>query len=90
MQILGLYDRGYIINFVEGDQALYRTPILYYPSVNDVFHSVTEDDTLYRIAFKYYRSSYLWYLIADANPEVEDIFELEVGTTLVIPDITVM
>ena len=89
MDILeGIYDRGYLIEFYEGDTAFYRTPINYMGSVADKFHVVSEGETLHSIALKYYNSQYPWFIIADVNSSIiQDIFELVVGTTLLIPDL---
>jgi len=87
----GLYDRGYLIEFEEGDISLQRT-FLYYPkSVYDKYHVVTEGDTLLTIAQKYYNNQASWFVIADVNSElIDDIFELVVGTSLVIPDLNIL
>ena len=91
MDIEGLYDRGYLVEFYEGDVAFYRTPIKYNGSVNDKYHVVSDGETLHSIALKYYGSQYPWFILADANVSViEDIFELVVGTTLLIPDLKVI
>ena len=91
MQKEGLYDRGYIIEFKEGDKAFYRTPIYYAGSVSDKYHVVMVDDTLLSIAQKYYGSQYPWFIIADANAaNITDIFSLTVGLTLLIPDLNII
>lgn len=91
MEIVSLYDRGYVINYKEGDQSFHRTPLLYFPSVYDKWHTIREDETLYDISRNYLGSSRLWYLIADANPEVIiDIFDLTVGDVIVIPNISII
>jgi nucleoid-associated protein YgaU len=88
MQIESLYNRCYLIEFSEGDKALYRTPINYKGSSSDRYHIVTEGQTLHSIAQKYYDSQFPWFIIADANASIiTDIFDLVVGTSLVIPDL---
>lgn len=88
MQFEGIYDRGYIIEFKEGDKAFYRTPLYYRGSVGDRYHVVAAGESLLNIAQKYYNSQNPWYLIADANSSIiEDIFSLTVGITLLIPDL---
>lgn len=91
MDIEGLYDRGYLVEFYEGDTAYYRTPISYMGSVTDKYHVVTDQETLHSIALKYYGSQYPWFILADVNASlIEDIFELVVGTTLLIPDLKII
>ena len=81
-----LYDRGYQVNYSEGDRSLNRDFVLYKISVSDRFHVILEGDTLYSIARTYYGFSSLWFLIADANDDVDDIFQLTVGSSIVIPN----
>lgn len=90
METLSLYDKGYIINYLEGDQSLQRTPLIYYISVYDEHYTISEGDTLYTIAFKKYGNSALWYLIPEANASIEDIFDLTVGDTIVIPNLAIL
>jgi nucleoid-associated protein YgaU len=87
----GLYDRGYLIEFSEGDKAFHRTFINYRSSTGDKYHVVAENETLHSIAQKYYGSQYPWFLIADANSSIiSDIFELVVGDTLIIPNLNLI
>jgi len=90
MRIEGLYDRGYFVTFSNGDEALYRTPMNYIFGIGDTFHVIQEDDDLLKIAQKYFGNQYLWYLIADANNNIEDIFDLTINETLIIPNISVI
>jgi len=90
MRIEGLYDRGYFVTFDNGDEALYRTQVDYISGVGDLFHNISEDDDLLKIAQRYYKNQYLWYLIADANEDIEDIFDLTINETIVIPNISVI
>jgi len=90
MENEGLYNRCYLIEFKEGDNALYRTPLFYQGSINDKYHVVGVDDTLHSIAQKYYDSQFSWFIIADANASlIDDIFSLTVGISLVIPNLGV-
>ena len=82
-----LYDRGYLVTFNEGDEALYRTPSAYIQGIGDTFHLIKAGEDLLKIAQKYFEDQYLWYLIADAN-DIEDIFDLTVNDTIVIPNIS--
>ena len=87
---LGLYDNGFIIYHTEGDQATYRDSLIFKGSVDDTFYTIREGESLLSIARKFYRSSYSWFIIADANPVViADIFDLPVGEVILIPKILV-
>lgn len=86
-----LYDVGYLVNYKEGDIALYRTPLFYIRAVNDKFYITREGDTLLSIAQDHYNDQFYWYLLADINSDViEDIFNIPINTTLVIPDIDLL
>jgi nucleoid-associated protein YgaU len=85
--IPSLYEKGYIVSYQEGDVSLQRTPINFLGSVDEKYHVVSEGDTLLSIAQSRYDDQFLWYIIADANPiQVPDIFDLVVGTILLIPN----
>jgi len=86
----GLYDRGYLVEHGRGEILLYRNPISYQQSVSDVYHPVRDDDTLLSIAREYYGSSSLWFMIADVNDDIEDIFDLTVGDTILIPSVSLI
>ena len=83
-----LYDQGYLVNYYEGDQAIYRDFLTYRNAVDDIFHVIRDNETLHDIAREYYGSSYYWYIIADVNDVIDDIFSLPVNETIVIPSIT--
>lgn len=86
----GLYDRGYLVDYGDGEMVLHRTSIYYQQSVYDVYHTITYEDTLYSIARKYYGSSSLWFMIADVNNDIEDIFNLPFGDTILIPSVSLI
>ena len=86
----GLYDRGYLVDYGDGEIIVHRTPILYQQSVYDMYHVITYEDTLYSIARKYYGSSSLWFMIADVNNDIEDIFDLPFGDTILIPSVSLI
>lgn len=90
MRVEGLYDRGYLVNYTEGDQALYRNMLYYIPGVSDDFHTISEDETLLSISQKYYGTQLYWYIIADANDDIVDNFDITVGTTIIIPSISTL
>ena len=84
---VGLYDNGYTIYYKEGDRSLQRDFLSFTGSVYNLYHTIVEGETLYSIALKYYKSSYSWFIIADANPElITDIFDLPVGEIILIPN----
>jgi len=85
----GLYDRGYLVYYKEGDISLQRTSLTYYRSVDDKHHVIREGETLLSIAQIYYDSQYPWYFIADVNI-IDDIFSLEIGNVLLIPDLNLI
>ena len=86
-----LYDKGYIVNYNEGDSSLHRTPLGYLVSVNDIFHTIRDGESLLSISRKYYNTQKLWYVIADVNMGlIEDIFQLPVGTDIVIPNLDIL
>jgi len=87
----GLYDRGYLVKYTEGDVSLYRTPLNYVSSSMDKYHVIRDNDTLLSISQEYYDVQYLWYIIADVNANIiDDIFNLPVNETIVIPDLELL
>jgi len=87
----GLYDRGYLVEFAEGDISFQRTPLFYQGTSSDKYHVVGEGETLHSISQKYYNTQSFWFAIADVNAAlIEDIFELVVGTSLLIPDLNTL
>lgn len=86
----GLYDRGNLVDFGSGEIALFRNPISYRQSVSDIYHTIAHEDTLLSIARKYYGYSSLWFMIADVNNNIEDIFDLPIGETILIPNISLI
>lgn len=72
--------------FKDGSKGLYRKPLEYLISNNDEVHTVREGETLLTIAFDKYGDDRLWYVLADINPHIEDIFELKEGLKILIPN----
>lgn len=81
-----IYNNGYIINYVEGDRSLERTKIKHIEDIDDTTHTVIGGETLPSIAYKYYGTSRLWYLIADVNTHIINPFLLIPGEELLIPN----
>lgn len=82
-----LYFDSYVVNFIEGDSALFRERFRIEKDINDSEYIVKQGDTLNTIAFGFYRDSKLWYVIADVN-DIQNPFELTIGMSLRIPPIT--
>ena len=80
------YSDSVIVNYLEGDQSLERSSIVYQEDLNDKLHIVKEDELITAIAFRYYGKPSLWYIIADANNIINPLI-LDVGQQLVIPNI---
>lgn len=81
-----LYSDGQIINYEEGDQSLERFPTFFPDTAGDINHIVKEDDNLVNLSHVYYKDSRLWWKIADKN-NLDDIFNLELGSQIIIPNI---
>jgi len=82
-----IYDDGFIVTYDEGDISAERIPIEIIQDLTDKLHPIVEDETLLTIAHQYYPGkSFLWYAIADVN-KIDDIFNLEVGQEIIIPNI---
>lgn len=81
------YSIGTIMVFEEGDFLLDREPAVFSKSARDRYFTVGVNDDLWTIAHQAYNNSKWWWIIYDANPEIDNPFELEVGKTLLIPDL---
>lgn len=80
------YARGTIIDFEDGTYELVREPLQIRKSPRDRYYTTIADQELGGIAFEAYGNSKYWWIIAEAN-NIDLPFELEAGTTLLIPDI---
>jgi len=77
----------YPIRDGSGNINLNREEILYSSSPGDIFHTIGKHDTLLSIAFRYYRTDQLWWLIAAVNDSIIDPFlDLEVGEIIIVPE----
>lgn len=85
-----IYDRGYLIDYGDGEVVIHRNNISYRQSVNDRYHTVRDGENLLQIAHQYYEASSMWFFIADVNNNIEDIFDLPVGDLILIPSIEVI
>jgi len=77
---------GSITNFDDGTQSLDRPRLKHVASEKDKYHTVKAWDDLQSVAFMYYGDSKFWFILSDVN-ELLDPFILDIGTTLIIPDI---
>lgn len=80
------YNNAYGLQYDDGDVSLERIPYEYIPSDNDLYHTVIDGETIQSIAYKYYRDSGLWYIIADVNSIYNPISEIVPGLQLLIPN----
>lgn len=84
------YITGRFVELHDGTVILKRRQLEYNTSsFNDRSHRVSYGDTLWRLAFKYYGNSKLWWIIADVN-NIINPFELTIGVDLLIPDYEVI
>lgn len=82
-----LYSDGIIINYEEGDKSLERYPRTPVFDLLDKLYTVKDNDTLTSLAYYFYGSGRLWWVIADNNLDVIDnIFDIPSGTQLIIPN----
>ena len=78
----------FILNYDEGDRSLHNNKLSKYTiSPHDEIYTIREGDTLDDIAKYKLGDSRLWFILAEVNINLVDIFRLEVGTTLIIPKI---
>lgn len=75
---------GYLIQYEEGDIALYRIRDVWTRDQGAIPHFVREGETLQSIAFRYYGDSGYWAQLADAN-SIDDPLDIPVGTQINIP-----
>lgn len=78
------YSSGILIEYLNGDLSLERDVKIYEEEEGDRYHIVVQEDTLSKLAYRYYRDSKLWHMINDAN-EIFNPFELTLGDTLRVP-----
>jgi len=77
---------GKITVFDDGTESLDRSRLKHVPSIKDKFHIVRDFDDLQLIASIFYNDSKWWWVIYDIN-NLDDMFILEVGKSLIIPDL---
>lgn len=72
------YDKGFTLNYGDGDYSLESYPLLIPSSPNDFQHTLKEGETLQNIAYRYYGDSGKWYIIAEYNNIINPFTELKV------------
>lgn len=80
------YANGTIFQFEEGDILLDRIPVVAEKSTGDRYYTIKQFDTLSILSGKFYGNSKYWWILMDVN-DIEWPFELEIGKTILIPDI---
>ena len=86
LEINNPFTIGSTITFEDGTESLDRPRLVHVEAIKDRFHTVTAFDDLQSISFKKYGDSKFWWVIRDVN-NLDDIFILEVGKSLIIPDL---
>lgn len=82
------FSNGYRYKNDEG--LIYRDAIKYNPGRYDKTHLVKGGDRIDVLAGQYYGDSKYWWVIYDTNEGIENPFELEVGTLLIIPNLDIV
>lgn len=81
------FDDATVITYEEGDVSLESNSLDISTTGNNIIHTVLEGQTLQNIAYKYYRDSGLWYVIAQVNGILNPFSdELYPGQQLNIPN----
>lgn len=80
------YATGSVFTFDEGDSVLDEGEFDYVKSTNDRYFTVVEGDTLWSIAFEAYGSSKWYHIIQKANG-IDEAYNINIGDSLLIPDI---
>ena len=80
------YSTGSVFTFDEGDSVLDEGDFDYVKSTRDRYFTVVQGDTLWSISFEAYGNSKWYHAIQKANG-IDEAYSLEIGTSLLIPDI---
>lgn len=83
------YSTGRVLRLEDNTVLLERPRLKYIPSNRDRYYTVIQGDTLDSIAYSAYGDSKLYFIIKDAN-DILFNYDLEVGDTLIIPDVDTM
>lgn len=80
------YFTGVVSVFDDGSVALDPGDFNYQKSDQDRYYTVIDEENLNAISFKAYGNAKLWHILAKVN-NIFNPFELESGSTLLIPDL---
>ena len=85
------YNGALVLSYIGGDQTINREKTIYNKkSPGDRVHTIMDGDRLDMLAYRYYRDSKKWWIIADANDVGDTLinpFILVTGSTLIIPNL---
>jgi nucleoid-associated protein YgaU len=56
-------------------------------SITFTVHTYSSGETLQGISTQYYQNPALWWAIAEYNPEIKDLLNIDAGTLLRIPNV---
>ena len=78
------------VDFVQTKAAGNANPIIFYnvPVFNNLSyyeHVYEAGERIDQISTQYYRTPKLWWLIAAANPAINDLYNIPAGTSLKVP-----
>lgn len=59
-----------------------------FSNAKGIYYTWKEKDTTDRLAYKYYGTHALWWIILDANPQYQTELDIQVGDDIFIPDRT--
>ena len=80
-----LYANGIIVEYSDGTAVLERELKVLPRNALDEPYTIKQGDTLTNLAGAKLGNSKLWHVIADNNPQIEDIFNLQIGLDIIIP-----
>ncbi len=87
------YANGRIINYADGTGRMIRDIVDYKPTETDDYYTVTVNDVITRIAYKFYKDkvllpSHYWWVIADAN-SIKNPLDISgfAGKEIIVPNI---
>lgn len=78
-----------VVEVVEDDRGKHQSvsiPLATSRAVRFTYYQVEEDDTIEWLAFLTYGDGRLWWIIADANPEILDWTALTIGSIIRVPN----
>ncbi len=85
MKNSGPYSKAQVLVYGNGEASLEYIPPRVSISSSDTIHTVKDGESMYSIAYQYYKDSGKWYIIAEANHISNPFREINPGTKLIIP-----